>query len=256
MQARERLFDREQIATGFDDTKCDLCHEAIPKGAPIAYKRGAPVAHWDCWLEYVSKEHPEELDDGALGPKDKVTDIQPAVKSPPSEAKALTSAERAEADKIIATVKASILPSDATDAELRLYLEVCKSYNVHPLMRRMYAFRDPKGGKLVIGVTIDGFLEIAERSGELAGFGETKFEYEASQLTRATVYVYRKGWEHPVSVSARYSEYARNADKEWSNWRRMPEVMLEKVALARTLRRAFPAMLGGVYTREEMEEHQ
>ena len=57
-------------------------------------------------------------------------------------------------------------------------------------------------------------------------------------------------------MSARYSEYARNVDQDWSNWRKMPEVMLEKVALARALRRAFPAMLGGIYTRDEMEEHQ
>ena len=256
MEAREKLFDRERIATNFDDSKCDLCHESIPKGSPIAYKRGLPVAHWDCWLEHVSKEHPEELNDETIGLKDNTADIKSAGKLPTPEESILTPAEATEADKIIATVKASILPSDATDAELRLYLQVCKSYNVHPLMRRMYAFRDPKGGKLVIGVTIDGFLEIAERSGELAGFGETKFEYEGSQLARATVYVYRKGWQHPVSVSARYSEYARNADKEWSNWKKMPEVMLEKVALARTLRRAFPAMFGGLYTREEMEEHQ
>ena len=164
---------------------------------------------------------------------------------------------KSEGDEITATVKASVLPPGATDAELRLYLAVCRSYGLHPLMRRMYAFRDTtRGGKLVVGVTIDGFLEIAERSGQLAGFGETSYEYEGSVLMRATATVFRKGWDHPISVSARYSEYARNVDQDWSNWRKMPEVMLEKVALARALRRAFPAMLGGIYTRDEMEEHQ
>jgi phage recombination protein Bet len=248
MEARERLFDRERMATRFGGSKCEYCEKDIPEGAQIAYRRGEAPIHWDCWVEIVAKDHPQAMNDGALGPKDKVTDIAPTGPSP-------VLMPQSELDEITATVKASILPPDATDAELRLYLEICKSYHVHPLMRRMYAFRDPKG-KLVVGVTIDGFLEIAERTGELVGFGETKFDYQEDQLTRATVYVYRKGWEHPVSVSARYSEYARNADKEWSPWRKMPEVMLEKVALARTLRRAFPATLGGIYTREELEGAQ
>lgn len=163
MEARERLFDRERMATRFGGSKCEYCEKDIPEGAQIAYRRGEAPIHWDCWVEIVAKDHPQAMNDGALGPKDKVTDIAPTGPSP-------VLMPQSELDEITATVKASILPPDATDAELRLYLEICKSYHVHPLMRRMYAFRDPKG-KLVVGVTIDGFLEIAERTGELVGFG-------------------------------------------------------------------------------------
>jgi hypothetical protein len=57
----------------------------------------------------------------------------------------------------------------------------------------------------------------------------------------------------PFAAEARWDEYC---PEEYlaAMWRKMPHVMLDKCAEALALRKAFPAELGGLYTREEMAQ--
>jgi len=69
------------------------------------------------------------------------------------------------------------------------------------------------------------------------------------------------GTWHMVSASAYMEEYCQffsdrstGEKKPMGLWATMPRTMLSKCAEAQALRKAFPAEMSGVYTKEEMEQ--
>ena len=150
---------------------------------------------------------------------------------------------------------------DATDDELQLFIHACKRTGLDPFMKQIHAVKrwDDKAKRAVMSVQtgIDGYRLIADRSGRYAGNDDPAFTGEAGGgfPAAATVTVYKLvgNIRCPFSATARWSEYYPG-DKQGFMWKRMPHVMLGKVAEALALRKAFPAELSGVYTREEMEQ--
>lgn len=145
----------------------------------------------------------------------------------------------------------------ATDAELQLFLHQCKKTGLDPLAKQIYfqKYNDKKGtSKMTIIIGIDGYRSIAERSGEYAGNDDPVFDNELSP-TKATVTVYRivRGVRCPFTASARWDQYYPG-DQKGFMWKKMPHMMLGKVAESLALRKAFPADLSGTYTAEEMEQ--
>jgi hypothetical protein len=69
----------------------------------------------------------------------------------------------------------------------------------------------------------------------------------------AKVGVYRKDFQQPTYAIAFWEEYCPDFPNQMM-WAKMPHVMLAKVAEALALRKAFPKQMGGVYTKEEMEQ--
>lgn len=147
----------------------------------------------------------------------------------------------------IDTIKQTVAKG-ASDSQLALFLEVCRSRGLDPFTRQVYY--TPQG----IIVSIDGFRAIAERTGCYAP-GPTRYEYDANGGLVAAYVTVRKlvaGTWFDLEESAFYDEY-----KGFSPiWKSKPRVMLAKCAEARALRRAFSSELSGVYESSEMDQAQ
>ena len=90
----------------------------------------------------------------------------------------------------------------------------------------------------------------SERRTELKEDGETHFPLVAMAK------VFRKGSSVATMAFARYEEFVQYSNKKDKTpnkqWGTSPSAMLEKCAISRAMRLAFPNILGGYYTEEEL----
>lgn len=162
----------------------------------------------------------------------------------------------------------------ATDDELKIFLNVCKTRGLDPFARQIYAVQreewdksaGSKTSKMSIQVSIDGFRLIAERSGKYSGqIGPFWCDEDGAWCDvwikrkpplAAKVGVIRSDFKETLWAVARFDSYAakKHDGSLMSLWAKMPELMIAKVAESLALRRAFPAELGGLYTSEEMAQ--
>ena len=147
----------------------------------------------------------------------------------------------------VETIKQTVARG-ASDAQLALFLQTCKSRGLDPFTKQVYF--TPQG----IIVSIDGLRSIAERTGAYAP-GPTRYEYDENKALTAAYVAVKKlvgGAWHEVEESAFIEEYRGSSPI----WKKMPRVMLAKCAEARALRRAFSSDLSGLYAAEEMDQAQ
>ena len=157
-------------------------------------------------------------------------------------------------------IKSQIAP-EATPDELKLFLYQARRTGLDPLTRQIYCIhRWTKGGKrMTIQTSIDGFRVIAERSGTYGGQSEPIFTYDGEGnliSCKISVFRFHNDIRFEAAVGVAYlSEYCQY-DKEgkpmgfWSK----PHIMLQKVAEALCLRKAYPQDLSGIYTNDEMQQ--
>jgi phage recombination protein Bet len=151
----------------------------------------------------------------------------------------------------------------ATTEELQLFLYTAARRGLDPLAKQLIftkRWSSQLGRDVMTLITsIDGFRAIAERSRKYAGQDEPVFEEgrDGKYPVKATVAVYRRdtpnGERYPIKASAYWSEYLPDEKHDFM-WKKMPHVMLAKVAEAQALRKAFPEDLSGLYTPEEMAQ--
>jgi phage recombination protein Bet len=170
-------------------------------------------------------------------------------------------------DKLV-VVRDTLAP-DLSLQELQLFALVAHRSGLDPFARQIYAMR--RQGRMVIMTGIDGYRSIAARTGEYDGQDEPIFGPACScgdeprgHPEFATVRVYRKGMTRPVGATAYWHEYKPDPGRTGEAdrmWRRMPHVMLAKVAEALALRKAFPwdpnrgvGIGSDIYTAEEMAQ--
>jgi len=155
----------------------------------------------------------------------------------------------------------------ASDDELKLFLHLASRYDLDPFTRQIWFLKYGDDAHIFTGR--DGFLHIAHRSGAFNGMQtslreepvpfEIKFynkrekRWEAlkkpSQFV-AVCTVFRKDMEQPFKCEVWESEYSTGQGL-WPTKRR---VMIQKVAEASTLRRAFD--ISGLYLPEEVSENE
>jgi phage recombination protein Bet len=165
-------------------------------------------------------------------------------------------------------VKDTLAP-DLTVGELQLFAMVASRSGLDPFARQIYAVK--RQGRMVIQTGIDGYRSIAARTGEYDGQDEPVFGPDCGCVHApkphpefATVRVYRKGMSRAVAATAYWHEYVPDAGpsgKADVMWRKMPHVMIAKVAEALALRKAFPwdpnrgtGIGSDVYTDDEMAQ--
>lgn len=154
-----------------------------------------------------------------------------------------------------------------SDEEFEVFLMACTKTQLDPFMRQIYAVkrkcRKPDGSwgeVMTIQTGIDGYRLIAERTGRYAPGPEATYGYDSEgKLQSATAYIKKQtsdGTWHTVSASAYIDEYLQKTKdgNPMGMWSNMPRTMLAKCAESQALRKAFPAEMSGVYTKEEMQQ--
>lgn len=146
-----------------------------------------------------------------------------------------------------------------TDIEMDVFMGAAHRYGLNPLANQIYpqVRTDRKTGErtMVIATGIDGYRTLADRTGCYAGNDDPVFDDPDGLPKKATVTVYKVvgGVRCPFSATARWEQYVPGENMAFM-WRKMPHLMLGKVAEALALRKAFPAAMSGIYTTEEMEQ--
>lgn len=171
-------------------------------------------------------------------------------------------AEIALNDDIVKRYLVSGDPSKVTDAEVKMFTELCKAQRLNPFLREAYLVKfGSNPAQIIVGK--DVFLKRAMANPKFKGFKagiivETKdgtyqnspgtFYTPGEKIVGGFCKVAIEGWDFPLEHSVAMSEFSRTT----STWKSMPAVMIRKVALVQALREAFPEDFQQLYSEEEM----
>ena len=167
----------------------------------------------------------------------------------------------ADVELSVAEIKRTMCPK-ATDQEAANFLQLCRYMGLNPFVRDAYLIKyGDQAASMVVGK--DAFCKRADAHPQFAGM-----ESGVIVQTGDKEPVHRKGTlvlkeENIVGGWARVARGDRKLDtdttvafSEFSTgramWLKMPAVMIEKVAIVKALRTAFPATFSGLYDQAEM----
>lgn len=132
------------------------------------------------------------------------------------------------------TIKATVMPSNASTEQMAAFLLVANQYDLNPITREIYAFPDKRGGITPV-VGIDGWISLAQRRQELDGLDFT-YEHDMNgDLVSCTAILYRKDRSKPVRVTEYMAECRRATDP----WKSHPRRMLRHKAAIQAIRYSF-----------------
>jgi phage recombination protein Bet len=164
-----------------------------------------------------------------------------------------------EMKSALQVVKDALAP-DLTDSELTLFAMVAQRSGLDPFAKQIYAVK--RKGRVTFQTGIDGLRSIAERTGQFVNSAEPEYwspcecnllPLNHPEWARVTVFRRRDGVVVEQSATAYWHEYIPGDGQDFQ-WKKMPRLMLGKCAEALALRKAFPYVLTGIYTPEEMAQ--
>lgn len=162
-----------------------------------------------------------------------------------------------------------------TESELAIFWATVERIGLDPFARQIYLLPQFSYGsyKWTAAASIDGLRVVAERSDDYAGQlgpywcgpdGEWKIGPNGTPLpwlakeppAAAMVGVLRKTFDEPIWGIARYDAYVQKnkQGKPSGWWEKGPDHMTAKCAEALGLRRAYPTLLAGIYTDDELKQ--
>lgn len=151
------------------------------------------------------------------------------------------SASRYDQADIVNTIRQTVAKG-ANDAQLRMFLEVCKRTGLDPFLKEIWYV--PEKGIIMAGR--DGYLRVANENPNFDGM-ETRVERDEKNVPiKAVCTVWRKDRTHAIICEAYYSEYKKSSPV----WSQYPSAMISKVAEVLALKRSFA--INGVVTEEEI----
>lgn len=148
--------------------------------------------------------------------------------------------------KLWKAVKAECFSGAASDEQMFMFLDLIKRYDLNPFMREIFAAVS-KGGKLLIGVQVDGWITLAQRHPAFQGY---EFEYEKDakgSIFAITCKVHRKDWKFPGTFRAEMVEWKIDAD----TWKQRPVHQLHIKAFNNCVR--FTLGLTGIHDPDDIE---
>jgi hypothetical protein len=123
-------------------------------------------------------------------------------------------------------------------------IELARKYQLDPFARQIWLVKyGDNPAQIFCGS--DGYLAIAHRSGQFDGM-ESGSRVKDGELI-GWCRVHRKDMSHPFEVRVYASEYSTGKNL----WKDKPRTMIQKVAEAQCLRRAFS--ISGLYSPEEFD---
>jgi phage recombination protein Bet len=147
-----------------------------------------------------------------------------------------------DADKMLATLKATAFKGDVSNEQMMALLVVAEQYRLNPWTKEIYAFPDSRNG-IVPVVGVDGWARIINERPELDGIDFN----EAEDGSWIECVIHRKDREHPTKVREWMAECKRGTQP----WQSHPRRMLRHKALIQCARIAFG--FGGIYDQDEAE---
>jgi phage recombination protein Bet len=149
--------------------------------------------------------------------------------------------------------------SKLNETDLAFFAIQCKRTGLDPITRQIYAL--PIGGKLTITASIDGLRLIAERSGKYEGQTPAMWcgddgkwldvWLDVKPPRACKVGVYKSGFREALYATALFNEYVTTSGPMW---KKMPALMISKVAESLALRKAFPNEMSGIYSENELDQ--
>ena len=147
------------------------------------------------------------------------------------------------------------------DHEFAMFLEMVKATKLNPFKREIWAIKtkdytNKRGerveGKLQVFTGFMGFLAIANKHPQYDGCECEVVRKDDGSIDYAECKVYRKDRSRPSVAKVYWSEfYKPGFNGKESNWDKMGNVMITKVAKSHAHREAFPQELGDCYVPEE-----
>lgn len=145
-----------------------------------------------------------------------------------------------EANKMMATLKATAFKGDVSNEQMAALLIVADQHNLNPWTKEIHAF-PTRGGGIVPVVGVDGWARIINEHPQFDGMD---FEQNDEQCTCK---MYRKDRKHPTVVT----EYAKECYRPTDPWNSHPKRMLRHKAMIQCARLAFA--FAGIYDPDEAD---
>ena len=144
-------------------------------------------------------------------------------------------------DRVMVETLKQTVAKGATDAQFRMFIEVCRATGLNPFLREVWFVSS-------VGIMAgrDGYLAIANKHPQFDGMSTHVDRDDKMVPIKATCTVWRKDRGHPIICEAYYSEYKKGGNV----WSQYPSAMISKVAEVLALKRSFA--INGVVTEEEI----